>query len=147
MEEILLVEDVLEAVAPVATAAPTIAEKAVYGLGVAALGMITVFTGLIILIVFITLLGKITVKGTKKKNNPAGGEVKKAEEIPAEVMAAITAAVNANETVPADVVAAITAALSVIMGEGKFVVRHVKRISNAPAWNRAGREEQIYSRV
>ena len=34
----------------------------------------------------------------------------------------------------------------VVMGEGKFVVRHIKRINNAPAWNRAGREEQIYSR-
>ena len=146
MEEIVLVEDFLATVAPAVTAAPTIAEKAVYGLGVAALGMITVFTGLIILIVFITLLGKITSKGGKKKNESKSGEVKKPDEVPAEVMAAITAAVNANETVPADVVAAITAALSVIMGEGKFVVRHVKRISNAPAWNRAGREEQIYSR-
>ena len=108
--------------------------------------MLTVFAGLIILIVFITLLGKITSKGSKKKNESKSGEVKKTAEVPAEVMAAITAAVNANETVPADVVAAITAALSAIMGEGKFVVRHVKRISNAPAWNRAGREEQIYSR-
>ena len=43
-------------------------------------------------------------------------------------------------------VAAIAAALNVIMGEGKFVVKHIKRINNAPAWNRAGREEQVYSR-
>ena len=27
-----------------------------------------------------------------------------------------------------------------------FVVCHVKRISNAPAWKRAGRDEQTYSR-
>ncbi len=51
-----------------------------------------------------------------------------------------------EEGIPADVIAAITAALAVVMGEGQFVVRHVKRIHNAPAWNRAGREEQIYSR-
>ena len=28
-----------------------------------------------------------------------------------------------------------------------FVVRSIRRVSNAPAWNRAGREEQIYSRL
>ena len=44
------------------------------------------------------------------------------------------------------VVAAISAALTMVMGGEKFVVRHVKRIHNAPAWNRAGREEQTYSR-
>jgi len=43
-------------------------------------------------------------------------------------------------------VAAIAGALHVVMGDTKFVVKHVKRIHNAPAWNRAGREEQIYSR-
>ena len=133
-------EMIMETVAPVATAAPSIAEKAVTGLGVAVLGMLTVFAGLVILIVFITLLGKFTAKGGKKKNNTPSGEVKKAEEAPAAPAAAPV------EGIPADVIAAITAALSVMMGEGKFVVRHVKRISNAPAWNRAGREEQIYSR-
>jgi hypothetical protein len=44
-------------------------------------------------------------------------------------------------------VAAITAALSAMWeGQGGFVVRQVRRIHNAPAWNRAGRDEQIYSR-
>ena len=28
-----------------------------------------------------------------------------------------------------------------------FVVRSIRRINNAPAWNRAGREEQVYSRM
>ena len=46
-----------------------------------------------------------------------------------------------------EVVAAITAAVAAVWeGQNGFVVRHVKRINNAPAWNRAGREEQIYSR-
>lgn len=133
-------EMIMETVAPVATAAPSIAEKAVTGLGVAVLGMLTVFAGLVILIAFISLLSKFTAKGNKKKNNTPSGEVKKVEEAPAAPAAAPV------EGIPADVIAAITAALSVVMGEGKFVVRHVKRISNAPAWNRAGREEQVYSR-
>ena len=132
-------EMIMETVAPVATAAPSIAEKAVTGLGVAVLGMLTVFAGLVILIAFISLLSKFTAKGNKKKNNTPSGEVKKVEEAPAAPAAPV-------EGIPADVIAAITAALSVVMGEGKFVVRHVKRISNAPAWNRAGREEQVYSR-
>lgn len=112
----------------------------VESLGVAALGLITVFAGLIILIVFIKLLSAFTTRlDSKKKNN---GPVEKKEEpvAPAEPAPVV------EEGIPADVIAAITAALAVVMGEGRFVVRHVKRIHNAPAWNRAGREEQIYSR-
>ena len=145
-----MVEEVVATVAPVipaAAEAPSLAGKFVESLGVAVLGMMTVFAGLIILIVFITLLTKFTAKGEGKKKNESKPVQVKGDEVPGEVLAAITAALAANnETVPADVVAAIAAALNVIMGEGKFVVRHVKRIHNAPAWNRAGREEQIYSR-
>ena len=126
-------------------------DKIFFGLGVAALGMITVFAGLIILIAFITILSKVTAASdSKKKNKPASGEVKPAaakDEVPGEVLAAISAALAAsNETPSPEVVAAISAALNVVLGEGKFVVRHIRRIHNAPAWNRAGREEQIYSR-
>lgn len=147
MEEIVMVEEVLETVEPVAAAAATMGEKIGYSLGVAALGMITVFAGLVILIVFISLLTKFITKAEgKKKNNSQPVEVKK-DEVSGEVMAAITAAVNAYDNTPApEVVAAIAAALNVMLGEGKFVVKHIKRIHNAPAWNRAGREEQIYSR-
>lgn len=124
-------------------------DRILFGLGVAALGMITVFVGLFILIAFISILSKCTAAASKKKNDPQPGEVKAVNgaEVPGEVLAAITAALAMNDqSAPADVVAAIAAALNVIMGEGNFVVRHVKRIHNAPAWNRAGREEQIYSR-
>ena len=124
-------------------------EKLLYSFGVAALGMITVFAGLVILIAFITFLTKLTTAGGKKKTE-SKSEVKpaaKMEEVPGDVMAAITAAVSAYDNTPSpEVVAAIAAALNVVMGEGKFVVKHIRRINNAPAWNRAGREEQIYSR-
>ena len=126
-------------------------DKLFFGLGVAALGMITVFVGLVILIGFIKVLSKVTTSGdTKKKRQPDSGEVKpasKQDEVPGDVLAAITAALAANDETPSpEVVAAIAAALNVVMGEGKFVVKHIRRIHNAPAWNRAGREEQIYSR-
>ena len=124
-------------------------EKLLYSLGVSVLGMATVFVGLIILIAFITVLTKFTAGG-KKKTESQRSEVKpsaKQDEVPGDVMAAISAALAAYDETPApEVVAAIAAALNVVMGEGQFVVKHVKRIRNAPAWNRAGREEQIYSR-
>lgn len=127
-------------------------ENIIFGLGVAALGMITVFAGLVILIVFIKLLTSFTggSKNEKKQKAPAKAQPSKASdpnEVPGDVLAAITAALAMNnEAVSAEVVAAISAAITMVMGGEKFVVRHVKRISNAPAWNRAGREEQIYSR-
>ena len=56
-------------------------------------------------------------------------------------------AANGENAVSAETLAAITAAIaSVWEGEHGFVVRRVKRINHAPAWNRAGREEQTYSR-
>ena len=45
-----------------------------------------------------------------------------------------------------ELIAVITAAIACMMEEGTtFTVRHVKRVSTAPAWQKAGREEQIYS--
>ena len=121
-------------------------DKFIESLGVAALGMITVFAGLVILIVFISILSKVTASGAKKKISKTQS-VDVSKDVPDDVMAAITAALAAYDDTPApEVVAAIAAALNMVMGEGKFVVKHVKRIRNAPAWNRAGREEQIYSR-
>ena len=47
----------------------------------------------------------------------------------------------------AALVAAITAALAIVLeGSDGFRVRRIRRIQNTPAWQRAGREEQIYSR-
>ena len=125
-------------------------EKLMFSLGVTGLGMAVVFAGLIILIAFISVLAKATTSGSKKKTEPSKGAVKSAaakNEVPGDVLAAISAALAVYDETPSpEVVAAIAAALNVVMGEGKFVVKHVKRIKNAPAWNRAGREEQIYSR-
>ena len=129
-------------------------ENIIFGLGVAALGMITVFAGLVILIVFIKLLTSFTggsKKKEKKQKAPAKAQPSKSastDEVPGEVLAAITAALAMNnEAATAEVVAAISAAITMVMGGEKFVFRHVKRIRNATAWTRAGREEQIYRRL
>ena len=53
----------------------------------------------------------------------------------------------AADGVSPEVIAAITAAIAAVWeSPNGFVVRHVKRVSNAPAWKRAGRDEQTYSR-
>lgn len=119
-------------------------ENLTFSFGVTLLGMITVFLGLVILIVFITVLGKITSRAEKKKTITAPAAVEKpAEPAPAEPISQPQAA----EGISPEVIAAITAAVAMVwQGETGFTVRHVKRIGNAPAWARAGREEQTYSR-
>lgn len=115
-------------------------DKLIFGLGVMVLGMLVVFTGLVILIGFIKLLTLITARtsGAKKKEAAADPT--------SEPVNTPAAAPALPEGVSAEVIAAITAAIaSVWEGETGFVVRHVKRITNAPVWNRAGREEQTYS--
>ena len=47
------------------------------------------------------------------------------------------------------IAAAVAAAMEAAGAEEPtgFVVRSIRRVNNAPAWNRAGREEQVYSRM
>ena len=44
-------------------------DKLFFGLGVSVLGMVTVFVGLIILIVFITILSQVSGSAASKKKN------------------------------------------------------------------------------
>ena len=114
-------------------------EKFTFGLGVAGLGMIVVFAGLVLLIGFITILGV----AAKERKKPAPKTEQKAESV---VALPVQTAVAADGVSP-EVIAAITAAIAAVWeSPNGFVVRHVKRVSNAPAWKRAGRDEQTYSR-
>lgn len=118
-------------------------ENLIFGLGVMVIGLLVVFLGLIILIVFIKVLSFITDRTTGEK------KPEKAKPAAPVVSAPPVAdpAPAASEGVSAEVIAAITAAIAAVWQTPTgFVVRHVKRVSNAPAWNRAGREEQTYSR-
>ena len=114
-------------------------EKFTFGLGVAGLGMIVVFAGLVLLIGFITILGV----AAKERKKPAS----KTEQKPEVVAAPPVQTAVAADGVSPEVIAAITAAIAAVWeSPNGFVVRHVKRVSNAPAWKRAGRDEQTYSR-
>lgn len=116
----------------------TLVEKLGNSLLVALVGMTVVFLGLCILIGLIKLLAKATEQMGKKKETPAPAPVAPAVETPA--------VEEAPQTDDAAVVAAITAAIACMMEDGSaFTVRRVRRISAAPAWQKAGREEQIYS--
>ncbi len=109
-----------------------------FGLIVTLIGMVTVFFGLVILIALIKVMEKATANLGKKKAAPA----KSAEAAPA---------APAVEEVPvtddSELIAVISAAVAMMMEDGSaFTVRRVRRVSNAPAWQKAGREEQVYSR-
>lgn len=53
-----------------------------------------------------------------------------------------------HDAIAPEVIAAITAAIAAVwQKDAGFVVRRIRRIHNAPAWNRAGRDDQIYSRL
>ena len=107
-------------------------ENLIFGLGVMVIGLLVVFLGLIILIVFIKVLSFITDRST--------GEKKPEKAKPA---APVVSAPPVADPAPA---ASEGVSAEVWQAPAGFVVRHVKRVSNAPAWNRAGREEQTYSR-
>lgn len=116
-----------------------------YGLQVMVVGLLVVFAGLVILIGCIKLM-EIVMRNLQKKETPAAAA-------PA-VEPAVEAEPEVEEEDEGELIAVITAAVAAMLaGEGGdvadesgFVVRRVRRVS-APAWNRAGREEQIYSRL
>ena len=106
-------------------------------------GMLVVFSGLVILIACITIMTTIT--GRKKAAKaPEAAPAPKAAPAPAPA-----AAEPEPETDDGEIIAAITAAIAAVwQTEGKesgFVVRRVRRTQSASARARAAREEQIFS--
>ena len=125
-----------------------------YGLQVALVGMGIVFCGLIILIGLIKGMEKVlpqVISGDFSLKNFKNMAAPKAAKTEAPTIVIQTANVNDDA-----VVAAISAALMTVIEEevkadpakakNTFVVRSIRRMGT-PAWNRAGREEQVYSRL
>ena len=97
------------------------------------IGLVVVFFGLVLLIGLIKIMTMLTQEHKKKAAAAAPAVPVAAEEVP----------VQSDDAL----IAVITAAIACAMEEGTgFTVRRVRRINNAPAWQKAGREEQIYSR-
>ena len=143
----------------------------IYGLQVMIVGVLIVFAGLTILIGCIKGMEKVLERLPEWKQKLPTAQVSQVKER----LAAAAAQLKGNTTVNPnkattentdELVAVITAAVAAMMAqeaaqaaasvEGEepaveevkgFVVRSIRRVSNASAWNRAGREEQIYSRL
>ena len=105
-----------------------------FGLSITAINWLVLLFAAIVIVGFIKLLSiqskpKATQSSTSFGNVPFAVN-RTGNEVSPEVMAAITAAIAA-----------------VWQLDTGFTVKHVRRIQTAPAWNRAGREDQVYSRM
>ena len=122
--------------------------KIVYGLQVAAIGLVVVFLGLTILIAFITLMAQVFKAIDAKKAAKAKAEAEaRAAEQAAKAVEAAPAVVEPEPVVEevtddGELIAVIAAALAAFTDSDKqLVVRKVRRVSG---WNRASRAEQVY---
>ena len=122
--------------------------KIVYGLQVAAIGLVVVFLGLTILIAFITLMAQVfkAIDAKKAAKAKAEAEAKAAEQAARAVEAAPAVVepepVAEEVTDDGELIAVIAAAIAAFTDSDKqLVVRKVRRVSG---WNRAGRAEQVY---
>ena len=122
--------------------------KIVYGLQVAAIGLVVVFLGLAILISFITLMAQVFKAFDARK----AAKARAAEEARLAAEAAAAKAAPAPQSEPEPVaedvtddtalIAVISAAIAAFTDSDKqLVVRRVRRVSG---WNRASRAEQVY---
>ena len=118
-------------------------ERTLYGLQVAGIGLVVVFTGLIILIISISIMAWIFKKINTRKEEKA--QVATAAAVAAKPAPAPAPAVQeaaAEEVDDPELIAVIAAALAAFDDSGKqFVVRKVRRVSG---WNRTARAEQVY---
>ncbi|MBQ8159355.1 MAG: OadG family protein [Clostridia bacterium] len=114
------------------------------GLLVTLIGMLIVIFGLTVLIFLIKLLLSVTGGIGKKKTAPQM-PAKSVQAAPPTSPAEEEAAEENQDELIAVITAAIACMMDTAPGNG-FVVKHVRRISNAPAWQKKGREEQILSR-
>lgn len=120
----------------------------IYGLQVTLVGMLVVFFGLVLLIACIKVMQMIM--DFLKKDG-------KGESSTVETVSDVIETEPEVEEDAGELVAAITAAIAAMLADSQdntdgdsgngFVVRAIRRVHNAPAWNKAGREEQVYSRL
>ena len=114
--------------------------KLFLGLSTTVIGMLVVFTGLVILI--LCIYGMTSITGRRKKA-AAPKEAPASAPLPAQ---------EEPETEEEDngaLIAVLSAAIAAVWQDEStgFVVRRVKRIQNSTARARAARDEQIYSRL
>ena len=112
-----------------------------YGAIVAVIGIATVFVGLIILIAFVMIMGKIFQAATKPKAPKQAAAAPAPVPTPAPVVEATPVAEEAPVVDDAELIAVIAAAIAAYDNNKTLVVRNVRRVSG---WNGAARREQVY---
>lgn len=118
-------------------------DQVVLGLSITVIGCLIVLAGFAMIIGGVILMrnaGKAKAAAENVKSHPTS-------DLPV-VLSAAVAAVLAQEE-QERLIAVLTAAVAAMWDEnqGGFVVRKVRRVQNSPAWQKAGREEQIYSQM
>ena len=111
------------------------------GLSTTLIGMLIVFSGLLILIICISIMHRLLNR--KEKAAPAEAPAVAVPVAPAPVQVPA----EEEETDDGELIAAITAAIAAVWDQEQsgFVVRRVRRISNSPLSARLARDEQMYS--
>jgi len=111
-------------------------------LSTTAVGMLVVFSGLVILIACI--YGMTSLTG--RKSQAAAPQV---EEAPVAAPVAVETAPAAVEENDEQLIAVITAAIAAVWEgqQSSFVVRRVRRAQSSTARARAARDEQMFSRL
>ena len=102
-------------------------------------GIVLVFAILILLMLIITLEGKIFDNINNKKNDkPAAPKAPAAKAAPAPAAKPAASAAKAdNGSIPGEIIAAISAAVATVCG-GNAVIRGIKRVSKPAAGSRRG---------
>ena len=117
-----------------------------YGGIVALIGMIIVFMGLTILIVILSIMGKVFQSIDKSKAAKAAAAAPAPAPAPAPVVEAAPVAEESSVVDDAELIAVIAAAIAAAIAaydnSGKnLVVRKVRRVAG---WKDAARSEQVY---
>ena len=113
-----------------------------YGGIVALIGMIIVFMGLTILIVILSIMGKVFQSIDKSKAAKAAAAAPAPAPAPAPVVEAAPVAEESSVVDDAELIAVIAAAIAAYDNSGKnLVVRKVRRVAG---WKDAARSEQVY---
>ncbi|MGI6153312.1 MAG: OadG family transporter subunit [Christensenellaceae bacterium] len=125
----------------------TMAEKAELAGMTTGLGLLVVFSCLILIILVVVILSKILAERKKAPKDILEKTIEAAAPPQAQPTPAAATASNDSELV-AVLTAAVMAAMeaSGTPAHGGLYVRSYKRIKNAPAWERAGKTEQIYNK-
>lgn len=110
-------------------------------------GFLVTFIALVLLILVVTVFGKIMTAVTGRKGKASGAGTPAPSKAPAKPAAsAPQAAVKSEDGIPGEVIAVISAAVAAMMdGSGKgFAIKSIKRAPRAgakegrPAWSMAG---------